>query len=147
MVLKNLHTRKLRANHADHVGQGQDRDNQAFSATMRSSLASGPNAASRPNTMARLRRGLISLRTAKSLPRYPAMAPDGTMAIPTPARTKLIIVANWVTVAACRSVCPAVEAAPSIMRRVRESWGKETNGKLTKSFRATAACLDVLASG
>jgi hypothetical protein len=75
------------------------------------------------------------------------MAPDGTMAIPTPARTKLIIVANWVTVAACRSVCPAVEAAPSIMRRVRESWGKETNGKLTKSFRATAACLDVLASG
>ena len=27
------------------------------------------------------------------------MAPDGTMAMPTPARTKLIMVANWVTVA------------------------------------------------
>ena len=69
------------------------------------------------------------------------MAPDGTMAIPTPARTKLIIVANWVTVAAWRSVCPAVEAAPSIMRRVRESSGKETNGEFTRSARSHGCVL------
>src|SRR5215469_4881848 len=39
----------------------------------------------------RLRRGLVRLRTAKSLPRNPAIAPDGAMAMPTPARTKLIM--------------------------------------------------------
>src|SRR5262249_33996570 len=57
----------------------------------------------------------------RSLPRSPAIAPAGTMAMPIPARTKLIMVANWVTVATWWSVCPAAAAAPSIIRRVRDS--------------------------
>ena len=42
----------------------------------------------------RLSRGLVSGNAVKSLPSSPRIAPVGTTAIPTPARTKLIIVAN-----------------------------------------------------
>jgi hypothetical protein len=37
----------------------------------------------------RLRRGFDNVSTARSLPRSPAIAPDGMIAMPTPARTKL----------------------------------------------------------
>src|SRR5262249_49737951 len=99
------------------------------SKTVANPLAAGVSSLSRSHIKptSRLSRGLTSFRTDRSLPRSPAMAPDGTMAMPTPARTKLIIVVNWVTVATWRSVSPADEAAPSIVRRVRDSCGRDTS--------------------
>src|SRR5215469_14765050 len=72
-----------------------------FSRMIENPRAAGVSSLSRNHIKptSRLRRGLVRLRTTKSLPRNAAIAPDGTMAMPTPARTKLIIVANWVTVA------------------------------------------------
>ena len=67
-----------------------------FSRMIANPLAAGVSSLSRSHIKptSRLRRGFVSVSTAKSLPRSPAIALDGTMAIPTPARTKLIIVAN-----------------------------------------------------
>src|SRR5262249_14549378 len=55
-------------------------------------------------------------------------ARSGTIVKPTPLRTKLYSVANWFTVTTWRNVKPVVAAAPSMIRRGRESVGSENRG-------------------
>ncbi|KAG0771023.1 hypothetical protein G6F22_016860 [Rhizopus arrhizus] len=54
--------------------------------------------------------GLTSGRATRSALNAAGTAPPGTMAMPTPAHTHCMTVANWLTVTACRSGTAAIDA-------------------------------------
>ncbi|KAG1245293.1 hypothetical protein G6F65_021311 [Rhizopus arrhizus] len=78
----------------------------------RKPLALGVRPRSLRNTtpMAWLSAGLTSGRATRSALNAAGTAPPGTMAMPTPAHTHCMTVANWLTVTACRSGTAAIDA-------------------------------------
>src|SRR5262249_54272977 len=101
---------------SSHTRRG--RRSRSFS-SVNSPAAAGVMSRPRNRTMpiSRDTRGRTSGRDTSSRSCACGRARSGTIVKPTPLRTKLYSVANWLTVTAWRNVNPAVAAAPSMIRR------------------------------